>query len=1163
MKNKNRGQSMKLDYLKKIVTVVIMFSLLGFFQAANPFTAESPHQTLTYELSFEDFQITQTTQGDEVTIDSFGRLLIMGKPNLPSKIISIAVPPNAEIKDVIVHSQETILLDGTYEIPPCPVPQIIGENEPNGEMEETYESNYLQTYSTDDPYPEQIGEFLRPSQYRKYELVDIRINPFTYYPLSEKLAFHKDIIIDITYEEKEKSNDAIEDYLEQPEQFANQIIANYDQSQIWYESTIKEQKGLYNYVIITLDSLTSSVTSLVDWEESKGRNVNVVTTSWIDTNYDGIDLQEKMRNFLREKYPSSEWGIEYLLLVGHYDDVPVRRTAQDMGYGQPETDFYYAELSLPDSESWDSNENNQYGEDSDAIDFYSEISVGRIPWSDPSIVESICNKTVSYEQNDDQSYKKNILLLGAFFWADTDNAELMEEIAGQSWMNDWTKTRMYEQSQSSYPSDYDLGYDNVESDWSSNTYGFVNWAGHGSPTACYEYYPSQAFVDTDTCDSLNDDYPAIIFADACSNQDTDEFNLGQAMMQQGGVGYLGATKVAYGQPGWDSPYDGSSQSLDYFFTTKVTSGELSAGQAHQWALTEMYTNGLWTAGTAYETFEWGVYLGNPDLFMFLPAVEFSFPDGLPDFIDPNVETVLTVQINEVGDNIVSGSELLHYRFDDGSFQTVPLTHNSGNLYEAMLPAASCGDTPEFYFSVDTVSSGLQYSPSDAPSSTYTCMVGSLDLFFTDDFETNQGWIVENDEDLTEGAWERGIPIDDNRGDPPTDYDGSGQCYITGNSDDEDIDGGTTYLISPTFDLETGEDAYVSYALWYTNNFGADPNNDYFNTYISNDDGANWVLAQTIGPNSLSGWVEQGFMIGDVVSLTDQMKIRFEASDLNDGSVVEAGIDAFELSIFNCEASGPILDFQPESLSFGPLQTNETDVQSFEIWNAGSNMLNYSFSETAEWLDLSLLSGNSTGEHDMITVEVDAMGLSPGSYTETIIISSNGGNGDLPVSLYILSGDEVTDVIQEVSDRGFPIRHANDGDWAAAQDYTPSVSAITRVDVYLRSFGTPEFDLTIELRKDDPQGTLLDSLTFIPGEVPTSWAWFEIDFEDQSVSSGSNYFIVIPPAPSGVTSSFGYEWGYAFGDLYADGSFWFTRDGGGLWRDLPESYEFAFRTYGLS
>ncbi len=55
-----------------------------------------------------------------------------------------------------------------------------------------------------------------------------------------------------------------------------------------------------------------------------------------------------------------------------------------------------------------------------------------------------------------EAFKKNILLLGAFFWSDTDNAVLMEAKVDQDWMTDWTMTRMYEDAQSSYPCDYDL-----------------------------------------------------------------------------------------------------------------------------------------------------------------------------------------------------------------------------------------------------------------------------------------------------------------------------------------------------------------------------------------------------------------------------------------------------------------------------------------------------------------------------------------------------------------------------------------------------------------------------------------------------------------------------------------------------------------------------------
>lgn len=149
-------------------------------------------------------------------------------------------------------------------------------------------------------------------------------------------------------------------------------------------------------------------------------------------------------------------------------------------------------------------------------------------------------------------------------------------------------------------------------------------------------------------------------------------------------------------------------------------------------------------------------------------------------------------------------------------------------------------------------------------------------------------------------------------------------------------------------------------------------------------------------------------------------------------------------------------------------------------------------------------------------------------------------------------------------RGFPIRHARDGDWGAAQSFTPSMDTITAAEIYLRRFSNPQFDLTIELREDDPKtGALLETIAYPMEEVDTSWHWLHVDFTDVAVSPTTEYFIVLPPPPGGVTTSFGYEWGYAFGDQYLDGAFWFTRDGGALWRDLPTSYEFTFVTYGYT
>jgi hypothetical protein len=181
------------------------------------------------------------------------------------------------------------------------------------------------------------------------------------------------------------------------------------------------------------------------------------------------------------------------------------------------------------------------------------------------------------------------------------------------------------------------------------------------------------------------------------------------------------------------------------------------------------------------------------------------------------------------------------------------------------------------------------------------IISNVILVLDDDFNQNLGWTVSGD--ATNGQWQRGIPIGHgDRGDPNEDFDGSRICYLTGNVDGEsDVDNGTTYLDSPVFDLSAG-DARIRYARWYCNDFGENPNEDVFEVFISNNAGADWTIAETVGPTDQAsgGWIEYSFWAGDLVTPTDQMQLRFAAADLNGNSVVEAAIDAVTVTIYECE-----------------------------------------------------------------------------------------------------------------------------------------------------------------------------------------------------------------------------------------------------------------------
>ncbi|MFO7678393.1 MAG: PKD domain-containing protein [Thermoplasmatota archaeon] len=305
----------------------------------------------------------------------------------------------------------------------------------------------------------------------------------------------------------------------------------------------------------------------------------------------------------------------------------------------------------------------------------------------------------------------------------------------------------------------------------------------------------------------------------------------------------------------------------------------------------------------------------------LDLISFSFPYGLPLTVSPDGGTTVRVVVEPLSGTPQPGTGMFYYNTGN-EWQQTPMNQIEENVYDATFPATTYLTTISYYFSAKDNNGIFTYSPRGAPSETYsTVSAYYAENIFADDFETDKGWTVENCNSLTDGSWERGVPVGGGvRGDPPTDYDGSGKCYLTGNRPgDSDVDDGYTWLISPTFDLSAFDGAKISYAVWYTNNFGANPNNDYFRVHVSNDNGASWVLAHEIGPATPlpEAWYVYEVMIGDFVTLNDQIKVRFEASDLlGQGSVVEAGVDAVTVIGYSSQSQAPEKPEKPTGTTQG-------------------------------------------------------------------------------------------------------------------------------------------------------------------------------------------------------------------------------------------------------
>ncbi len=286
-------------------------------------------------------------------------------------------------------------------------------------------------------------------------------------------------------------------------------------------------------------------------------------------------------------------------------------------------------------------------------------------------------------------------------------------------------------------------------------------------------------------------------------------------------------------------------------------------------------------------------------------VAFDYPDGRPALIPPNSATTLRVDVSPFASSPVPGTGIMKYRTaGTQSFSTQVLVELAPNEYEATLPGLACGQALEYYFSVDAAGIGEVTDPTSAPSLFFQALSASLtEMFVAYDFETAAGWTVDNSPDLTDGAWNRGIPANGNRGDPPADFDGSGQCFLTDNvAGNSDVDGGTTTLTSPVFDLNGLLAPRVRYARWYSNSAGDSPFADIFEVEVSNNGGGIWVDLETVGPTGAEvsgGWFVVDERIGNFVQPTGQFQVRFHASDLGNGSVVEAAIDAFEIYAVQC------------------------------------------------------------------------------------------------------------------------------------------------------------------------------------------------------------------------------------------------------------------------
>ncbi len=270
----------------------------------------------------------------------------------------------------------------------------------------------------------------------------------------------------------------------------------------------------------------------------------------------------------------------------------------------------------------------------------------------------------------------------------------------------------------------------------------------------------------------------------------------------------------------------------------------------------------------------------------------------------------------------------YYKINGGGQFEAPLTliDVGSGLYRAEIPGLPQSTQISYWFEAEDAASNASRNPV-TPGTYYDFYIVESHTVAAHSFETDNGWTVGQAGDAaTSGVWTRVDPIGVFAGDEPVQPDNDVSdpgtlCYVTGNAETgsqgaDDVDGGQTTLLTPWFDLSEMLSATVSYWYWYVNDTGSNPDEDHWTVEIT-DDGVNWVQVQYSNV-STHAWAQHSFNVMDYVDLTSTVRLRFLASDFGGGSIVEAGIDEFNLSGY--------LTPDPTAVDEGAVPTSVTLLQ---------------------------------------------------------------------------------------------------------------------------------------------------------------------------------------------------------------------------------------------
>lgn len=270
-----------------------------------------------------------------------------GAPELPIVTKQYYIPHSAEDVQLIANVLGEQNLEGIYNIYPS-----------QGAVPTNQVSHHFAELSeewNDTIYPSTSAEIVSDNRIFGYRIVTVCFHPFVY-DIGSKVLTTRNVAISLEYtigaiEDAKASQSAyrrnkcleyVKNLVENPEllEEAEPIAAASTYSREVPIRLFAEGRPIPDFIIITNEELKPAFKRLAEWKTRRGIFTIIETTEYIDSVCPGIDLCEKIRNYIQEK--ENCWGEGLAILLGGGIDIIPARTFMG-NEGEEVTDLYYVD----------------------------------------------------------------------------------------------------------------------------------------------------------------------------------------------------------------------------------------------------------------------------------------------------------------------------------------------------------------------------------------------------------------------------------------------------------------------------------------------------------------------------------------------------------------------------------------------------------------------------------------------------------------------------------------------------------------------------------------------------------------------------------------------------------------------------------------------------